>query len=96
MGEMWGFVGDKVHQCWLWWAIDHTTGEPLAFHFGTREYNKLVELVNTYEPRIIMANSEAEFESRFREFLANADQIGVGKLETFMTNRVKQIKPQYR
>jgi putative aldouronate transport system substrate-binding protein len=58
--------------------------------------DKLVELVNTYEPRIIMANSEAEFESRFREFLANADQIGVGKLETFMTNRVKQIKPQYR
>jgi putative aldouronate transport system substrate-binding protein len=58
--------------------------------------DKLAELVNTYEPRIIMADSEAEFESRFREFLANADQIGVGRLEAFMTNRVKQIKPQYR
>jgi hypothetical protein len=24
--------GDKSHQYWLWRAIDHTTGEPLAFH----------------------------------------------------------------
>lgn len=58
--------------------------------------DKLTELVNTYEPRIIMAGSEAEFESRFREFLGNADQIGVGQLETYMTSQVKQIKPQYR
>jgi hypothetical protein len=35
MDEMGSFVGDTSHQCWLWWAIDHTTGEPLAFHFGT-------------------------------------------------------------
>ena len=37
MDEMGSFVGDTSHQCWLWWAIDHTTGEPLAFHFGTGE-----------------------------------------------------------
>jgi insertion element IS1 protein InsB len=29
MDEMWSFVGDKAHQCWLWWAIDHNTGEAL-------------------------------------------------------------------
>jgi hypothetical protein len=35
MNEMWSFVGDKPHRYWLWRAIDHNTGEPLAFHFGT-------------------------------------------------------------
>ena len=30
MDEMWSFYHDKSHQIWLWWAIDHNTGEPLA------------------------------------------------------------------
>jgi len=34
MDEMWSFVHDKSHQCWLWWAIDHNSGEPLAFYNG--------------------------------------------------------------
>jgi insertion element IS1 protein InsB len=50
MDEMWGFVGDKSHQYWLWWAIDHSTGEPLAFHFGTREYENLDELLSLLKP----------------------------------------------
>ncbi|MDR0760331.1 MAG: hypothetical protein LBF74_09525 [Treponema sp.] len=29
---MWSFTGDKSHQYWLWRAIDHNSGEPLAFH----------------------------------------------------------------
>jgi len=45
MDEMWSFVGDKSQQYWLWWAIDHNTGEPLAFHFGTREHKNLDELL---------------------------------------------------
>jgi IS1 family transposase len=44
MDEMWSFVHDKSQQYWLWWAIDHNTGEPLAFYFGTREHESLVEL----------------------------------------------------
>jgi hypothetical protein len=47
MEEMWSFAGDKSHQYWLWRAIDHTTGEPLAFHFGTGEYGNLDELFST-------------------------------------------------
>lgn len=51
MDEMWSFFGDKKHQIWLWWAIDHNTGEPLAFYFGTREHeslNKLRDLLCAY------------------------------------------------
>lgn len=46
MDEMWSFVHDKSQQCWLWWAIDHRTGEPLAFCFGSREHKYLDKLKN--------------------------------------------------
>jgi len=42
--EMWSYVSDKAHQCWLWWAIDHNTGVSLAYCFGTREHMYLDEL----------------------------------------------------
>ena len=41
---MWSFYGKKKNQVWLWWAIDHKTGEPLAYVFGTKEYAYLDEL----------------------------------------------------
>ena len=34
MDEMWSYYHDKKHQSWLWWAVDHDTGTPLAFTFG--------------------------------------------------------------
>src|SRR5712691_2921322 len=37
MDEMWSFVGSKSQQRWLWHAIDHHTGQVLAYVFGTRE-----------------------------------------------------------
>jgi insertion element IS1 protein InsB len=44
MDEMWSYVHDKSQQYWLWWAIDHNTGEPLAFVFGPQEQKSLKEL----------------------------------------------------
>ena len=35
--EMWSFVGNKENQRWLWHAIDHQTGEMLAYVFGERK-----------------------------------------------------------
>ncbi len=34
MDEMWSFVGSKSQQRWLWHAIDHHTGQILAYVFG--------------------------------------------------------------
>jgi insertion element IS1 protein InsB len=45
MDEMWSFVYNKSQQYWLWWAIDHKTGVPLAYCFGTREHKYLDELL---------------------------------------------------
>ena len=47
---MWSFVHDKTQQYWLWWAIDHNTGVPLAYHFGTREHKNLDELCALLAP----------------------------------------------
>jgi hypothetical protein len=33
MDEMWSFYHDKTHQIWLWRAIDHESGEVIAFWF---------------------------------------------------------------
>jgi insertion element IS1 protein InsB len=35
--EMWSFVGSKSWPRWLWHAIDHQTGQVLAYIFGARE-----------------------------------------------------------
>lgn len=32
MDEMWSYVGNKKNQCWLWWAIDHKTGNVWSRH----------------------------------------------------------------
>ena len=37
MDEMWGRVYCKGTPCWLWHAIDHDTGEVVAFVLGSRE-----------------------------------------------------------
>jgi insertion element IS1 protein InsB len=50
MDEMWSFYGDKSHQIWLWWAIDHDTSETVAFWFGSREHSNLDKLLELLEP----------------------------------------------
>jgi insertion element IS1 protein InsB len=47
---MWSYYRDKKHQDWLWWAIDHHTGEVVAFRFGTREHKNLGKLPELLKP----------------------------------------------
>jgi insertion element IS1 protein InsB len=41
--EMWSFVGRKQHPRWLWGALDHQTGRILAYVFGRREDQALLQ-----------------------------------------------------
>jgi insertion element IS1 protein InsB len=50
MDEMWSFYHDKTHEIWLWWAIDHESGETIAFWFGTREHEHLDKLLELLKP----------------------------------------------
>jgi insertion element IS1 protein InsB len=40
----------KKHQIWRWWAIDHESGEVIAFWFGTREHENLDKLLELLKP----------------------------------------------
>jgi insertion element IS1 protein InsB len=48
--EMWSFVESKAQQRWLWWAINHETGEVLAYVFGTHEDEAFLQLKALLEP----------------------------------------------
>ncbi|MDR2247596.1 MAG: IS1 family transposase [Treponema sp.] len=55
MDEMRGFEGDKARQFWLWRTTGEISGEPLVFHFRTREYANLDELLTLFKPFNIRA-----------------------------------------
>jgi insertion element IS1 protein InsB len=44
LDEMWSFVGRKKQPRWLWEALDHRTGRVVAYVFGHREDQALLEL----------------------------------------------------
>jgi IS1 family transposase/transposase-like protein len=50
LDEMWSFVGDKSNQRWLWLAIDHNTGDTVAFVFGRRKNEVFLKLKKLLEP----------------------------------------------
>ena len=84
MDEMWSFVGDKSHQCWLWWAIDHNTGDPLAFHFGTREHKNLDELMELLKPfhvTIVYSDDNFAYKSHIKNSIVVTGKRNTQKIE---------------
>ncbi len=70
MDEMWSFYHDKSQQEWLWWAIDHNTGEPLAYCFGTREYkylNELKDLLKPFKINIVYSDNNFAYKKHIRK-----------------------------
>jgi insertion element IS1 protein InsB len=50
MDEMWSFVQSKRQQRWLWHAIDHQTGEVLAYVLAPHEAHALKALMDRLTP----------------------------------------------
>ena len=48
--EMWSFVQNKSDQHWLWHAVDHYTGQTLAYVFGARKDVVFKELKAMLKP----------------------------------------------
>jgi insertion element IS1 protein InsB len=48
--EMWSFVGSKKQQRWLWHAVDHQTGEILAYVLSNHQDSAFLELKALLEP----------------------------------------------
>ena len=52
--EMWSFVESKAQQRWLWHAIDHQTGEVLAYVLASHKDEAFLQLKSLLEPFGIM------------------------------------------
>jgi insertion element IS1 protein InsB len=50
MDEMWSFVGNQKQQRWLWHAIDHITGEVLAYVLAPHTDAALESLIQLLTP----------------------------------------------
>jgi len=50
LDEMWSYVGNKTNQRWLWYAIDRQSGQVLAYTFGQRKDEVLLQLKKLLEP----------------------------------------------
>jgi insertion element IS1 protein InsB len=50
LDEMWSFVAQKANPRWLWHAIDHHSGEVLAYVFGQRKDQVFLQLQALLEP----------------------------------------------
>jgi insertion element IS1 protein InsB len=48
--EMWSFVGKKKEPRWLWHALDHRTGQVLAYVCGRRKDEVFLQLKALLEP----------------------------------------------
>lgn len=48
--EMWSFVQSKAQQRWLWHAIDHQTGQVLAYVLADHKDSAFVQLQALLEP----------------------------------------------
>src|SRR5215475_12546515 len=48
--EMWSFVGKKKEPRWLWHAIDHRSGQVLAYVLGRRKDEVFLQLKALLEP----------------------------------------------
>jgi insertion element IS1 protein InsB len=50
LDEMWSYVARKSNPRWLWHAIDHHTGQVLAYGFGRRKDDVFLQLQKLLAP----------------------------------------------
>ena len=81
---MWSFVHDKSQQYWLLWAVDHNTGVPLAYCFGTREHKYFDELQNLLKPfniSIVYSDNNTVYKNRIQGSTVITGKLNTQKIE---------------
>jgi IS1 family transposase len=84
MDEMGSFYQDKKHQVWLWRAVDHETGEAVAFWFGTREHknpDKLLKLLEPLKPSKVYTDGNYAYYERFSPEVLTVTKKNTQKIE---------------
>jgi len=100
--EMWSFVGRKSQQRWLWHAIDHYTGQVLAYVFGTREDYVFLELQALLEPFGITRFYTDGWGAYDRHIDNEKHTVGkrytqkIERKHTTLRARIKRLVPRFR
>ena len=58
-------------------------------------FTKLDELKKSYEAKVIFAETDAEFEKYYDEYMKATEQTGVQTYNDYMTKRIQEIKSEY-
>ena len=74
--EMWSYVGKKREPRWLWHAIDHRSGQVLAYVFGRRKDEVFLKLKGLLEPFGITKYYTDSWGAYTRHLDADAHQPG--------------------
>jgi len=74
--EMWSYVGKKKTPRWLWHAIDHRSGQVLAYVFGRRKDAVFLKLKALLEPFGITRYYTDSWGAYTRHLDANEHQPG--------------------
>jgi len=74
--ERWSYVGRKREPRWLWHAIDHRSGQVLAYVFGRRKDEVFLKLKGLLEPFGITKYSTDSWGAYTRHLAADAHQAG--------------------
>src|SRR5688500_1741500 len=92
---MWAYVARKSNPRWLWHAIDHLTGQVLAYVFGRRKDEVFLKLKALLEPFGITKYDTDGWGSYQRHIDADEHQVGKAntqKIESKQINLRTRIK----
>ena len=97
LDEMWSFVQNKSNQRWLWLAINHDTGDILAYTFGKRKDKVFREFKSILEPFGISMFYTDDWGSYQRNLNVVNHQIGKRNTQTIerknltLRTRIKRL-----
>ena len=97
LDEMWSFVQNKGNQRWLWLAINHDTGDILAYTFGKRKEEVFREFKTILKPFGISMYYTDDWGSYKRNLPIDNHQIGKRNTQTIerknltLRTRIKRL-----
>jgi insertion element IS1 protein InsB len=86
---MWSYVSSKKNPRWLWYAIDRSTGQVLAYVFGSRKDEVFLKLKKLLEPFGIKRYCTDGWGAKKRHLPAHAQEIGKRKTQRIERKHLK-------
>ncbi len=95
--ELWSFVKNKKNQRWLWYVIDHDTGEILAYTFAKRKdtvFLKLKKLLKAFQIEIYYSDNWTSYKKYIEEKKHKIGKKNTQKIERknlTLRTRIKRL-----